>query len=165
MNLDMDPNTNKNTNKNTIFLIALLLAVVIIAGCSQAKNGIDKKGINVTIYKSELCGCCGLYINYLDDQGYNIKVIKMDDLTSLKEKYNIPSTMRSCHTAEVGGYFVEGHMPQEAIQKLLTDKPDIAGIALPGMPSGSPGMPGAKQGLFIIYAIGKDGTSTEFMRI
>ena len=73
--------------------------------------------------------------------------------------------MESCHTTVIGEYFVEGHVPVEAIEKLLAEKPDVAGIGMPGMPSGSPGMPGAKQGQFIIYSINKDGTINEFMRI
>ena len=73
--------------------------------------------------------------------------------------------MQSCHTTTIGNYFVEGHIPIEAIEKLMTEKPNIKGIAMPGMPSGSPGMPGAKQGPFIIYAIGNDGSVGEFMRM
>ena len=83
----------------------------------------------------------------------------------VKEKYGIPYSMRSCHTTVIGDYFVEGHVPIEAVEKLMLEKPDIKGIALPGMPSGSPGMPGSKQGPFIVYAINKDGSTSEFMRI
>ena len=73
--------------------------------------------------------------------------------------------MESCHTVVIGDYFIEGHIPLEAVEKLLVEKPDIKGIAMPGMPSGSPGMPGAKKGDFVIYAVNNDGTTEEFMRI
>ena len=101
----------------------------------------------------------------MDKKGFNVEVTQTDDLTPIKNRYNIPSSMESCHTTVIGDYFVEGHVPVEAIEKLLAEKPDIAGIGMPGMPSGSPGMPGAKQGPFVVYAIYKDSTISEFMRI
>ena len=79
-------------------------------------------------------------------------------------KHNIPSELESCHTTEVAGYFVEGHVPVEAIDKLLEEKPDIDGIALPGMPAGSPGMGGLKTEDFVIYAL-KDGEASVFMTL
>ncbi len=147
-----------------------VLAIVLIAGCSS-KSG-PTGGVTteipretITVYKSELCGCCDLYTKYLKKSDFDVEVVQQDDLTPLKDELNIPDKLRSCHTTKVGDYFVEGHMPKEAIAKLLAEKPDIAGIALPGMPSGSPGMPGGKQGEFVIYAVGKDGSTSEFMRI
>ncbi len=83
-------------------------------------------------------------------------------MSSIKRKYQIPQNMESCHTAVIAGYFVEGHMPIEAIEKLLEEKPDIDGIALPGMPTGSPGMPGQQTEAFKIYALSA-GTASEFM--
>ncbi len=85
-------------------------------------------------------------------------------MTSVREYYQIPEGMESCHTAIINGYFVEGHVPVAAIKKLLEEKPNIDGIALPGMPSGSPGMPGQKNEAFHIYAL-SDGKSSEFMTI
>ncbi len=151
-------------------LIALLaIGLVIIVGYNIARYNSNNSSGNekqiITLYKSELCGCCELYAKYLDKQGFEIEVIQMDDLTLIKEKYRIIESMQSCHTVAMGNYFIEGHMPKEAIEKLLAEKPDIAGITLPGMPLGSPGMPGSKQGPFIVYAVQKDGTTTEFMRI
>ena len=73
--------------------------------------------------------------------------------------------MEICHTTIIGDYFVEGHVPLEAVEKLLTEKPDIKGIAMPGMPSGSPGMPGAKKGDFVIYAVNRDGSYEEWTRL
>ena len=82
---------------------------------------------------------------------------------AIKERYGVPRNLESCHTEIIGGYFVEGHMPIEAIEKLLSERPDIRGIALPGMPSGSPGMPGPKTEPWTIYAVNKDGSVGEFM--
>ena len=86
-------------------------------------------------------------------------------MSSVKANYEIPSQLESCHTAVIGDYFVEGHVPLEAVEKLLMEKPDVAGIAMPGMPSGSPGMPGTKRGDFIVYSVNNDGSYEEFMRI
>lgn len=141
-------------------LISALLLFMV--ACGGIPEGVDK---DVTIYKSASCGCCGLYAEHLKQNGFSVKVVEQQDISSIKEKHNIPSDLRSCHTAEVGGYFVEGHVPAEAIIKLLQEKPDITGIALPGMPSGSPGMPGRKTGKWAILGIRSDGSTFEFMSI
>jgi hypothetical protein len=88
----------------------------------------------------------------------------MGDVSVIKEKYHIPDELHSCHTTVVGNYFIEGHVPMEAINKLLNEKPDIDGIALPGMPIGTPGMPGPKEAPFVIYQV-KDSVYSEFMTI
>ncbi len=95
----------------------------------------------------------------------DVEVSQVADVSPIKEKYGVPSSLQSCHTSVVDGYFVEGHVPAEAISKLVAEKPAIKGIALPGMPSGSPGMPGSKTGDFVVYAVGNDGNVEEFMRI
>ena len=162
--------------KKGIFVLVLLFAVMLaVSACnsqsgnvvSNNKNNVDGNNAKAkaTIFKSESCGCCDLYISYMDKKGFDVEAVQMDDISPIKEKYKIPAKMQSCHTTIIGDYFVEGHMPEEAINKLLAEKPDIAGIALPGMPSGSPGMPGAKRGPFIVYAVNKDGSTAEFMRI
>ena len=123
----------------------------------------------VDFYKSMSCGCCGLHAGYLMNEGdLDVKTIGFNDineLNNIKRKYGVPLSLESCHTAIISGYFVEGHIPLEAIDKLLTEKPDIKGIAMPGMPSGSPGMPGAKKGDFVIYQVNNDDTIEEFMRV
>jgi hypothetical protein len=116
------------------------------------------------VYKSASCGCCNVYQNYLMNMGFKTRAQLVSD-SSIKTKYNIPYSLQSCHTTLIGDYFIEGHVPVEVIEKLLAEKPDIAGIALPGMPSGSPGMPGTKTELWRIYSIGHDGTYGEFMVI
>lgn len=116
------------------------------------------------IYKSSSCGCCGVFASYATKYTKGVEVINQESIQAVKQQYHIPQHLQSCHTSVVGGYVVEGHIPMEAINKLLEEKPDIKGIAMPGMPAGSPGMPGAKSGPFIIYALHHDGTASEFMR-
>lgn len=160
--------------KGILLLISLFAVMLAVSACNTnsgnvvVNNGDGGGGgveVKATIFKSESCGCCGLYTSYLDKKGFDVEVVQMDDISHIKEKYKIPAKMQSCHTTIIGDYFIEGHMPVEAIQKLLAEKPDIAGIALPGMPSGSPGMPGAKRSPFVIYAVAKDGSTSEFMEI
>jgi len=122
------------------------------------------QGEKVTLYKSPTCGCCVSHSGFLKRDGYLVDVEGTTDMDSVKKEYNIPSSMQSCHTSIIGDYFVEGHVPLEVIDKLLAEKPNLDGIALPGMPAGSPGMPGLKTEEFIIYGL-KDGQVSEFMRI
>jgi hypothetical protein len=98
------------------------------------------------------------------EEKFAVKQTDMRSLHTVKKKYNIPLEMQSCHTSILGKYFIEGHVPLEAINKLLKEQPDIDGIALPGMPIGTPGMPGEKEEPFIIYQL-VDGKSSVFMTI
>src|SRR3989344_5490917 len=120
-------------------LVLASILLLVIAGCSP-KIGKTLADNKVTIYKSQSCGCCQLYTGYMSNQGFDVNVITVGFENPAKTKYNIPLSMQSCHTTVIGNYYVEGHVPAEAIAKLMAEKPDIAGIAMPGMPSGSPGM-------------------------
>lgn len=150
-------------NKKIIILTIMLVGLLLIACAAKPVNNLPDK--DITIYKSMSCGCCSIYTKYMGDQGFSVSAPAVDNLDAVKERFHIPREMQSCHTSVIGNYFVEGHVPAEAIVKLMTEKPDIAGIALPGMPSGSPGMPGGKQGPLVIYAVAKDGSTKEFMKI
>ena len=121
----------------------------------------EPKGI-ITVYKSPQCGCCANYVAYLRGKGYEVAMETVEDMQSIKEENNIPHNMLSCHTAIAGNYFIEGHMPIEAVEKMLEEKPAIDGIALPGMPAGSPGMGGFKRGPFAIYAV-SEGESSDYI--
>lgn len=159
----------KQKMKLTMFTILAL--GIIVAGCDSSQGPTGKISAagqefkaTATIYNSSTCGCCGLYSNYLSDKSdMKVDVNEIPDVTPIKEKHGVPQDLQSCHTTVIGDYFVEGHVPLEAIDKLLTEKPDIAGIAMSGMPSGSPGMPGGKTEPFVIYAVSKDGSYEEFM--
>ncbi|MFC6823842.1 DUF411 domain-containing protein [Halopelagius fulvigenes] len=119
-----------------------------------------------TLYKAPNCSCCLEYTKYLETAtDSSVEVVEASDLAKTKEKYNVPRDVESCHTMDIGDYYVEGHVPLEAIGKLAEEKPDIAGIALPGMPRGSPGMPGEKAEEFVIYAASADGSYREFMQL
>ncbi len=151
--------------KHVAIAMLAIAALLVFSGCSAGKK-IEGAPGKVLVYKSNTCGCCSVYVDYLKSKGsLNVEVVNLADLSEIKSRYSIPSMLQSCHTTVIGDYFVEGHIPIEAVQKLIAEKPDIMGIAMPGMPSGSPGMPGSKTGDFIIYGVKKDGTYDTFMTI
>ncbi|MCZ0964498.1 DUF411 domain-containing protein [Paracoccus benzoatiresistens] len=96
----------------------------------------------VTVSKDPSCGCCNGWVAHLEAAGFPVRVAESADLDGLKQRLGVPAALASCHTAEVDGYVVEGHVPATAIRRLLAERPDATGLAVPGMPAGSPGMDG-----------------------
>jgi hypothetical protein len=121
--------------------------------------------LSVMLYKNPECGCCDGYADYLRHHGFAVTAKATPDLSEISRKAGIPPALQGCHTSFIADYVVDGHVPVEAIEKLLTERPPIKGITLPGMPQGSPGMVGQKRGPFTIYAIGRDGKPTVFMTL
>ena len=157
--------------KSNLIKIAILTALTLsffyifnsVTDKKDALANIDNKQI-VEVFKTPTCGCCYGYVLFLEKEKYKVKQTDMRSLHSIKQKYNIPIEMQSCHTTIMGKYFIEGHVPIEAINKLLKEQPDIDGIALPGMPIGTPGMPGDKDEPYVIYQL-TDGKFSVFMTI
>lgn len=132
----------------------LLLALAILLPAPLLAADVTKKA---TLYRDPNCGCCGEHARYLKQHGYAVRVVPQNDISSIKRQYAVPEKLASCHTTLIDDYVVEGHVPISAIRKLMKQRPDITGIALPGMPMGSPGMPGPKEGVFMIYGFSKGG--------
>ncbi|MDS0475481.1 DUF411 domain-containing protein [Natrinema sp. 1APR25-10V2] len=121
---------------------------------------------NARQYNAPECRCCERYASTLRDSiDGEITETVPEDIGAIKREYGVPEGLRSCHTLVIDEYVVEGHVPVEAIGTLLTEQPDIDGIALPGMPAGAPGMGGQKEARFAVYAIGGDRTGTEFTTV
>ena len=116
------------------------------------------------MYYSPGCNCCEKYAAYLREMNYTVRQIETSEVMEIKNRFGIPRELWSCHTVKAGNYFVEGHVPVEAIQKLMAENPEIKGISLPKMPPGSPGMGGNKTGPFTIYYV-SEGEKGEFMVI
>jgi hypothetical protein len=133
-------------------IAASLTALVAGAGFLRAWAA-DKTPIPVMLYKTPGCGCCEDYAAYLGQHGFKVTVKEAADLASISAKAGIPADLQGCHTAFIGDYVIDGHVPVEAIQKLLAEHPPLKGLTLPGMPPGSPGMAGTKEGPFTVYAI------------
>jgi hypothetical protein len=94
----------------------------------------------VSVYKSPTCGCCGEWVKHLRASGFRVAIHEIDDVTPIRRRYGVPDYLASCHTAVVGGYAIEGHVPASDIQRLLRDRPEVRGLTVPGMVPGSPGM-------------------------
>ena len=158
----------KNIFSRSTILVVLLISFFLIFSFiinKQDASAVTKTSkYNVEVIKTSSCGCCYGYVLFLEEEKFKVKQTDMRSLHLIKKKYNIPLEMQSCHTTVLGKYFIEGHVPIEAINKLLKEKPDIDGIALPGMPIGTPGMPGEKEEPYIIYQL-VDGKSSVFMTI
>ena len=145
-----------------IFVCVIILAVAGIAIARANSPSLHEKHPKHTaiVYKTPTCGCCANFVGYLRTQNYDIEVVDLSQeaLTKKKRELGVPASLDSCHTTVAKeGYFVEGHIPYEAINKLLAEKPDIKGIGMPGMPSASPGMPGSKTAPFDISQVSADG--------
>src|SRR5262245_9412787 len=96
--------------------------------------------IPITVYKSPTCGCCAKWVEHMKAGGFAVTVHEMDDVAPKKKELGIPEALQSCHTGLVAGYAIEGHVPADVVQQLVREKPKVAGLAVPGMPMGSPGM-------------------------
>lgn len=129
-----------------VFLFALFAALPALAAERE-----------VSMWKSPTCGCCEGWAEHMRHNGYKVKSVDVDDLDRIKRAYGIPATLQSCHTAKVDGYLLEGHVPAEAVDRLLAEKPRTRGIASPGMPMGSPGMGGPKEDN-VVHSFGPEGT-------
>lgn len=151
----------------TLLVIALLIGglAFLATKANQASTDGPLKGKTAVVYRSASCGCCANYITYLRRAGAQVEEKVTENMPSIKKQFGVPTELTSCHTTRIENYTVEGHVPAEAMQKLLAEKPDIAGIALPLMPSGSPGMPGAKYGTFDISEFTSTGSSSPYISL
>jgi hypothetical protein len=138
------------------FLPPLALAV-LMAACGPGEEAPPL----VTVYKSPTCGCCAAWVDHLEASGFRVETVDVDDLDAIKVQYGIPDSLASCHTAVVGGYVVEGHVPAGDVHRLLRERPEAGGLAVPGMPIGSPGMetPGRPSEPYAVLLVDDGGTS------
>jgi hypothetical protein len=128
-----------------------LLVLVMMGALGGAAHAEEPR--TATLYKNPACACCETYADYLRENGFEVTVEATHDLPLLKRQHTVPAALEGCHTTLVDGYVVEGHVPVNTLIRLLTEKPAIKGISLPGMPAGSPGMFGEKTEPFTIYEI------------
>jgi hypothetical protein len=113
--------------------------------------------IQAVMYKNPSCSCCETYAAYLEQNGFRVELKPTNDLTQISAEAGVPEQLQGCHTIKVDGYVIDGFVPVDIVMKMLTERPAITGISLPGMPMGSPGMGGEKSGPFTVYAFTKDG--------
>jgi hypothetical protein len=132
---------------STLRTFVLILLFVLPVPLSAAEQ------IPMTLYKNPECGCCEGHAAYLRERGYAVTVLPTHDLSLIRQRHGVSAALAGCHTIIVGPYVVEGHVSAQTIGRLLTERPDIRGISMPGMPAGSPGMSGQKTEPFVIYEI------------
>lgn len=150
------------------------LAGTALGGTALAALGVHTLGAQgrpqgalpaMTVYKSASCGCCGQWVEHARANGFTVREVNTDDLNAVKREMGIPPRLASCHTVVVGSFVVEGHVPADDIKKLLRDRPAVRGLAVPGMPIGSPGMeqgPPAQYDRYDVLAFTADGATRVF---
>ncbi len=116
----------------------------------------------VEVYKSPTCGCCTAWVEHLQANGFTVNVTDLNDLTPIKLSNGITHELASCHTALVGGYVIEGHVPAREIVRLLDERPPVVGLAVPGMPMGSPGMEGPRSEPYDVLSYDRNGNTRIF---
>jgi len=130
-------------------LLALASLTAIAAGAPEA-----------VVYKSPTCGCCTSWVAHMKASGFAVKAVDVSDLNAVKQRFGVPAQLASCHTALVGGYVVEGHVPASAVKRLLEEKPAALGVSVPGMPIGSPGMEGPNPEPFAVQRFDERGRTS-----
>jgi hypothetical protein len=158
-----------------IFTLPLLTLIVAACANADASSDVSRAASDqivpdaalatILVYKTATCGCCSGWVEHLKAAGFTVDARDVTDLMSVKRDAGVPGAMSSCHTSIVDGYVVEGHVPAEQVERLLADRPDIAGIAVPGMPTGSPGMEGRNPEPYQVLSIGRDGSAGVFAEI
>lgn len=124
-----------------IFVLSAVIATAFMGAAAVNPTTAKAEPKLAEVWKSQSCGCCTSWIAYLEDHGYTVTTHDLDDVDPLKDQLKVPQAARSCHTAKIGKYVIEGHVPVEAIDKVMAEAPKgVIGIAAPGMPSGAPGM-------------------------
>lgn len=171
MNIFNDTAIVSDMRKKPVLIIGALFVVfsgLVIFNKITSQPMVSKGA--VTVHKTATCGCCANYVGYLRSNGYTVDIINHaseESMITEKERIGVPSELNSCHTTvfDSGKYFVEGHIPLEAIDKLLEEKPSIIGIGMPGMPSASPGMPGEKTEPFVISQVSLQGAVSGYLTL
>lgn len=140
-------------------------AGVLLATAGYAQQAQQAaKLIPIAVYKSPTCGCCAKWIDHLRGNGFEVTVTDQADMTPFKDKHSIAPALRSCHTGIVNGYVVEGHVPADLVKKMIAERPKIAGLTVPGMPMGSPGMEGPRKDPYDVLTFDKTGKTTVYAK-
>jgi hypothetical protein len=140
---------------------ALVLAATV-AGVGGLAIAAPSPGLEISVYKNASCGCCKKWVEHLQAAGFRVTVHDTSNLAGVMERYGVPRKLTACHTAVADGYVIEGHVPADVIQRLLKERPGIAGVAVPGMPAGSPGMESETPARFYILTFDKNGTTAVY---
>lgn len=149
----------------TLAMAAIALAGFGLAAAAQQKPA-SAPAQKITVYKTSSCGCCRLWVDHMKASGFEVQAMDVSaaDVRAVSKAAGLPEDGTSCHTAKIGNYVVEGHVPASDIKRMLKEKPAIAGIAAPGMPQGSPGMEQGSKEPYDVVAFTKDGKTTVYAK-
>ena len=147
-------------------VVALVAALGLGVAVFGGRAGEAARQPVIDVYKDPTCGCCSKWVDHMREQGFAVRTTDTRDLEAFKASHGVPRQMQSCHTALVEGYVIEGHVPAADVQRLLKERPAIVGLAVPGMPIGSPGMeiPGVQAQPYEVMAFERDGGARVFAR-
>lgn len=145
-------------------LISLFAALWMLSSGAWAEQTDAATEQKVTVYKSPTCGCCKKWVDHMEANGFQVETIEMPDLRMIKSMTGVKPQNASCHTAKVGGYVVEGHVPADDVKRMLRERPEIKGLTVPGMHMGSPGMEGPTKEKYDVLTINRDGSSEIYAR-
>ena len=141
----------------------IVVAVTSLVALARSLHS-QSSGPLVTVFKSATCGCCGKWVEHLKSSGFTVKVQEVTDTSPYEKQYHVPRSMASCHTAVVSGYTIEGHVPAADIKRLLRERPKVVGLAVPGMPAGTPGMDADRSDAYSVLAFDESGHSSVYAR-
>jgi hypothetical protein len=154
------------SSASTSRLAVAAAAAAIALSAGGAAPGAQQKAAakpSVTVYKSATCGCCSGWVAHMRKNGFDVKTVDVDDIEVPKKTYGVPPAASSCHTSLVGGYVIEGHVPADAVTRLLRERPNVAGLAVRGMPIGTPGMEvGGQKDPYVIATFDKAGRTAVY---
>lgn len=140
--------------------LGVLVSMLLMAPAAPAQQPAPLPLMKV--WKTPTCGCCGKWVQHMEAAGFRVEVTDVDDVDPVKKANGLPLRLASCHTALVGGYVVEGHVPAGDVRRLLREKPAILGLAAPGMPAGSPGMDVPGSPAYDVLSVARDGTTSVY---
>ncbi len=150
------------TSKTGILAASGLLVVFGVATALAVGQRQQDAAPSITVYKTEACGCCNKWVDHLQEAGFTVVAEDVTDLNAIKQDLGVSPALASCHTAVVDGYLVEGHVPADDIRRLLEERPSAAGLAVPGMPMGSPGMEGDYRDPYDVLLFTAGGETTVY---
>lgn len=144
-----------------LFVVCLIAGIIILLAAVTSAEAAS--GDLITVYRNPSCSCCGGWMDYLTTQGFQPRNVLTSDMNALKQQYGVPNDLASCHTAVINGYVIEGHIPADDIKRLLAEQPTVAGIAVPQMPIGTPGMEsGDVREPFTVFSFDEQGNTEAF---
>lgn len=153
-----------NIHKKMFYFTPLILTLVMSVYIGFGVTNKVAAAEEIMVYKSPTCGCCNKWVKHLEKEGFHVTTKNMRDMQPIKREIGVQQQFQSCHTAKIGKYFIEGHVSASDIKKLIKDKPDIKGLAVPGMPMGSPGMEGHRKDKYNVIAIDSNNNASIYSK-